>query len=156
MPAAPYFDLVLTPNRSLDPRVAAWMVAGLGLVMGLAAVRMLIIGAWPVAPFLLLDVVLVWWAFRASYRSGRSFETVRLDDAALTVRKCDPRGRERRTDLEPFWSRARLERVSENENKLWLEAKDRRVRVGSFLSPDERTAVHAVIADGLDRYRRRS
>ncbi len=155
MGAAPYFDLVLTPNRSLKPRHARWLVLGFGLVMLVTGLRMLVLGAWPVIPFLAIDLALLAWAFRASYRSGRSYEAVRLDEDDLVVRRCSPEGRERRIRLEPLWTTARLERLAMRQNRLWLTAPDRRVAVGRFLSPREREAIYAVIADGLERFRRR-
>ncbi|MFC3714511.1 DUF2244 domain-containing protein [Sphingoaurantiacus capsulatus] len=155
MTAAPYFDLVLTPNRSLDRRHARWIVLGVGAIMGLMALRMLWLGAWPVVPFLILDVALVVWAFRASYRSGRGFETLRLDADDLVVRRTSPEGHERRIRLEPLWTRATLERLAMKQNRLWLVARDTRVSVGRFLSPAEREAIYEVIADGLERFRRR-
>lgn len=151
---APYFDLRLTPNRSLDRRHFRWLIAGFGVIALLAGLRFVAIGAWPILPFLLLDVVLLWWAFRVSYRTGRAFEEVRLDDSALTVRKVTHTGVERRVELEPFWARVQLERQNADENRLWLASRGRRIAVGYFLSPREREEIYDVIADGLDRYRR--
>ena len=155
MGAAPYFDLILTPNRSLDRRHARWLVLGVGLAMLLTGARMLWLGAWPVIPFLVIDIALVAWAFRASYRSGRGSEMVRLDADDLVVRRRSPEGQERSIRLEPSWTHARLEQLSMKQNRLWLLAHDRRVAVGRFLSPAERAAVYEVIADGLERFRNR-
>ena len=155
MGTAPYVDLILTPNRSLERRHARWLVLGIGLILLLTGVRMLLLGAWPVIPFLAIDVALVAWAFRASYRSGRGFETLRLDEDDLVVRRRSPDGRERHIRLEPSAAVARLEPLAMRQNRLWLTAPDRRVAVGRFLSPGEREAIYAVIADGLERFRRR-
>lgn len=129
------------------------MIGGVGAMFFLGGLRFLALGAWPVIPFMVVDVALLIWAFRASYRGGRAYETVRLDADVLTVRKVSERGHERRFRLEPFWAKARLEQVSERENRLWLASRDVRVQVGYCLSPEERTAVHAVIADGLSKWR---
>lgn len=155
MGAAPYFDLVLTPNRSLDRRHARWLVLAIGVFMLLTGVRMLLLGAWPVIPFLVIDVALVVWAFRASYRSGRGFESLRLDEDDLVVRRRSPDGRERSIRLEPSAAVARLEPLAMRQNRLWLTARDQRVAVGRFLSPGEREAIYEVIAEGLERFRRR-
>ena len=155
MAAAPYFDLILTPNRSLDRRYARWLVLGFGLIMLLTGLRMLALGAWPVVPFLVIDVALLAWAFRASYRSGRGYEEVRLDEDDLVVRRRSPQGQERHIRLEPMWTTARLVRLAMRQNELWLTAREQRVAVGRFLSPGEREEIYEVIADGLERFRRR-
>jgi len=153
---AAYFDLRLTPNRSLDRRHAGWLVGGVGLVFLIAGARLWVLGAWPVAPFMAIDLALLWWAFGASYRSGRAYETLRLDATALSVRTVSPSGSERRVALEPYWAQVQLERVSDLENRLWLASRGRRVQVAQCLSPAEREAVHDVIADGLRRLRGRT
>lgn len=152
--SAAYLDLRLTPNRSLSPRHAWWLVGGVAAVFFAGGLRMLVLGAWPVVPFMLADIALLGWALRASYRSGRAYELVRLDAADLTVAKVSHHGQERRFRFEPFWARVQLETLGEDENRLWVTGNGGRVAVGSFLSPAERVELHQVIADGLARYRR--
>ena len=151
--ATAYFDLRLTPNRSLGRSDSVRLVAAVGVIFLLMGARLWVLGAWPVVPFMAIDLALLWWAFRASHRSGAAFETLRLDDAALHVRTVTHRGVERRVALEPYWTRVQLERVSDLENRLWLACRGERVRVAECLSPAERVAVHDVIADGLRRCR---
>jgi uncharacterized membrane protein len=148
-------DLTMTPNRSFDRRHAKWLIAGVAAVFVLGGLRLALLGAWPVLPFMAIDVALLSWAFRASYRSGRASERLRLTPARLTLDRIDPRGAERRIDLDPDDARARLETISDVENRLWLESRDKSVAVGTFLSPGERTEIHAVIRTGLVRRRLR-
>ena len=146
-------DRTLRPNRSLDRRHARWLILAVGGLFLLGGLRLLVIGAWPVLPFMVIDVALLAWAFRASYRSGRAFQTVRLDDAALVVRDVSPTGDARSTTLEPYFARARLETLPSEQNRLWLASRNVRVEVGRCLSPPERVAVHGVIDRALARWR---
>ncbi len=151
--ATAYFDLRLTPNRSFDRAHVAWLIGGVGTVFAVMGARLWVLGAWPVVPFMALDLALLWWAFKASYRSGLAFETLRLDDTALQVRTVSHRGTERRVAFEPYWTQVQLERISDLENRLWLASRGQRVRVAECLSPPEREQVRDVIADGLRRFR---
>lgn len=151
--ATAYFDLRLTPNRSFDPDHVWRLVGGVGAVFVVMGARLWVLGAWPVVPFMIIDLALLWWAFKASHRSGQAFETLRLDDSALQVRTVSHRGAERRVALEPYWTQVQLERVSDLENRLWLACRGHRVRVAECLSPAEREQVRDVIADGLRRCR---
>lgn len=146
-------DLLLTPSRPFRPRHARWLVAGVGLVFLIGGARLVALGAWPVIPFMLLDLALLGWAFAASYRSGRAYETVRLEPGSLTVRQVSPRGRTRHIEFEPQFARAELERVGDDDNRLWLDSRGRRIAVGGFLSPPERVAIHRLLADALRRLR---
>lgn len=149
----PTMDLRLTPHRSLGPkgfRILMLLVAG---VCGLGALRFLALGAWPVFVFMLLDVALIYGAFRLSYRDGRRFEQVTLTPDLLTVRKVAPDGAESHSDFNPYWVRVELD---QSDKKLALRLHSQRVAVGQFLSPDERAEVKAEIERGLDAVRRYS
>jgi len=132
-----------------------WLVAAVAGIFLVGGIRFLLIGAWPVIPFLVADVAMLAWALRASDRAGAAYEILHLDDAALTVRQVSYRGTERRFRLEPMATRVQLERISDLENRLWLASRSARVAVGTFLSPVEREEIHAVIAAGLQRARGR-
>lgn len=148
------FDLEMRPSRSLDRRSFWLMIAGVSLIFLLMGVRFLMLGAWPILPFMLADIALLAWAMRASYRSGRASEHLRLDSEGLEFIRIAAHGQARRTRLEPWLARVELEELGEAENRLWLRAGDRRLRLGSFLSPAERAAIADVIDDGLRRFRR--
>lgn len=79
------FDAVLTAHRSLSRHGFLRLMALLGGVCGALGFAALLMGAWPVAGFLGLDVVLVWAAFRLSYRARRLAERLELSEDSLTV-----------------------------------------------------------------------
>jgi uncharacterized membrane protein len=147
------FDLEMRPNRSLPERQFRLMIAGVALIFALMGLRFLLLGAWPILPFMAVDLALLWWAIRASYRSGRESEHLRLDGDGLELVRIAAHGSTRRTRLEAHRARVELERLGENENRLWLQAGPERHRLGSFLSPAERADIARVIEEGLARFR---
>lgn len=149
----PKLDLTLTPNRSFDRRHARWVLVGVGLVFLIGGLRFLALGAWPILPFMLADLALLWWAFRASYAAGRGHERVVLADDALVLHRVSPHGTESRFGFEPLWTRVDIEETPLGDAHVFLAARGRRVRVGSFLSAPERREVGAVIAQALSAYR---
>jgi len=147
-----FLDAVLMPYRSLPPRgffLLMGVLAGLSLLTGVICI---LIGAWPVFGFFGLDVLLVYLAFRVSYRGARLRETVRLTDRALTVERVSPRGERRRWQFEPFWLRIRFEERDETST-LTLASHGRAVVVGSFLAPEERRSFVARLRDALALWR---
>ncbi len=66
----PPFHAVLRPNRSLGRTGFALVMALLAGASVLVGTMFLLMDAWPVFGFFGLDVVLVYLAFRMSYRSG--------------------------------------------------------------------------------------
>jgi uncharacterized membrane protein len=139
------FSAVLTPHRSLGPTgfvVLMGFIAGISFVAGIAFALM---GAWPVLGFFGLDVLAIWWAFRANYRAARVRETVDLGDETLVVRRFDTAGRMREWAFQPYWLRVELEETADMVGPLHLISHGRRVAVGDFLSgPERRDFAHAL------------
>jgi uncharacterized membrane protein len=135
----PLFSAVLTPHRSLSPRGFLIVMAVLGGISFVAGIVFLSMGAWPVFGFFGLDVLLVYWAFRANYRSARAYEEVTVTPSELTVRKVNRHGRMREWTLNPVWVRLRREVHEEfGLQRLFLESHGRQLTVAGFLSPQER------------------
>ena len=146
-------DLTLTPNRSLDPRHTRWLIMAVGGVFFLGGLRFLAMGAWPIIPFMVADLALLAWGFRANYAAGRGHERVILAGDALTVARVSAQGKERRFGLAAYWTRVEIEEMPSGDAHLWLAAQGQRVRIGGFLSAPERRAVGATIAAALSAYR---
>ena len=140
------FDLELRPNRSMPERHFWRMIAGVAVI---------------ILPFMLVDLVLLWWAMRASYRSGRASEHLRLDSEGLELVRVAAHGQVRRTRIEPHWARVELEELGADQNRLWLTAPNpsgstrARHAIGAFLSPGERAEIARVIEAGLTTFRER-
>ncbi|HVA35527.1 MAG TPA: DUF2244 domain-containing protein [Stellaceae bacterium] len=152
--AAPvFFDARLQPYRSLPPRgfgVVMAVLAGASFVMSVGCIML---GAWPVTGFFGLDVALVYLAFRASYRSARKVEHVRLTASDLTVERIGVRGDRRHWRFEPVWARLVFEEADEDENRLAVTSHGKRLALGAFLSPVERRRLYRELADALARWR---
>ncbi|MCG2840491.1 DUF2244 domain-containing protein [Sandaracinobacter sp. RS1-74] len=147
------FDLELRPSRPMQPRQMWLLLAGVALLFGLMGLRFLFLGAWPILPFMLLDLGLLWWALGESKRSGRQSEHLRLDSDGLELIRIQPHGPVRRMRIEPYWAKVELESQGEGSNRLWLTARGARHPLGAFLSPAERAEIAHVIEDGLARFR---
>jgi uncharacterized membrane protein len=149
------FSAVLRPHRSLGPIgfLAVMLVAGgLSFVSGLV---FWVVGAWPVVGFLGLDVLLLYWAFRANYRRAAAYEEVTVTPSELKVRKVSHRGDVKELTLNPLW--VRIERKSHHEfglERLFLVSHGRRVPVAGFLGPDEKASFATALSAALGAARR--
>ncbi len=143
--------LVLTPNRSLGPKGYRIMMAAVVMVSLISALRFALIRAWPVGIFLFVDVGLLWWAFHASYNSGKAYEDVRLADGDLVIRQVNHYGKAQTTRLNAFWVRVVLDDINDFENRLRLVSHGKTLTIASFLAPYERVDVKLAIEAGLAR-----
>src|ERR1700677_2994576 len=99
------FSAVITPHRSLGPTgflIFMLVIGGLSFVCGMFFV---LLGAWPIFGFFGLDVLLVYLAFRANYRSARAYEEVTVSASELILRQVNHRGGVREWTLNPLWVR---------------------------------------------------
>jgi uncharacterized membrane protein len=149
------FSAIITPHRSLGSTgflVLMLVIGGLSFVSGMA---FLLMGAWPVFGFLGLDVLLVYWAFRANYRAARAYEEVTVTPSELTVRKVSQGGGVREWTLNPLW--VRVDRRVHEEfgiERLFLVSHGRRLAIANFLGPDEKASFARALALAIGEARR--
>lgn len=146
------WQATLTPHRSLT-RQGFLMVMGLVVAVNLVVGGLFMaIGAWPVAGFAGLDVLIIWWAFRANFADARKMERISITEHELVF---DRFAENRPPEQQRFvrrWVRVELEEDREREliGRLSLVSGASRVVVGDFLAPEERkqlaTALRAVLA----------
>ncbi|WP_420394671.1 DUF2244 domain-containing protein [Acuticoccus sp.] len=154
MSIAEPFHAVLFPHRSLSRRGYAILMGSIVVILGLAALRTLAIGAWPVAIFAVLDIALVWIAFRLSYRAGRQFEEVSVTPREVLLRQVTPSGRVTEHRFDPIWARLSVtRREDEGVVRLDIGSHGRWVVVGAFLNPDDRATFADALAAALARMR---
>ena len=145
------FNAVLRPHRSLGPFGFHVLMALVALVSFTAGMVFFLIGAWPVVGFLGLDVLLIYGAFKLSYRSGRAFETVQLLPETLIVRRVNPAGRVRTWRFQPHWVRVSMANPPRHESQLTVSSHGKRVTLGAFLTPRERVEVADALRTALGK-----
>lgn len=149
----PLFNVVLTPHRSLSPMGFWLLMGGVALVSFTAGLVFLLKGAWPVFGFFGVDVALVYFAFRASYKSGHLYETVRLTRGELAIERVLPSGQTRSWSFQPYWLRVHIDEPPVPGSQLTLTSHGRSLVIGSFLSPGERVELARALRAALSRAR---
>lgn len=150
--AVPVFDAVLTPHRSLTPLGFRILVGAFGLLCIGFGVVFWLLGAWPVAGFLGLDVALLYGALKLSFFSARRTERLRLTAEDLTLSRVDPWGKAEDVRFAPpHWLRVEIDDPPRHESQLRLSLRGRAVTVGAFLMPTERLDLARALRAALAR-----
>ena len=139
------FRAVLTPNRSLSPVGFIFLMSAIGIVSFIIGVVFTLMGAWPVMGFFGLDVLLIYWAFRSNYHTGRAFETVEVAADKLTVTRFAADGHSERFDFQTYWVRIFLDEEPSGKTHLRLRSHGRDFIFGKFLSDEERREFAGVL-----------
>lgn len=143
------FSAILTPHRSLGRRGFFIFMAVFGAISFIAGMAFLFAGAWPVCGFFILDVVLIYYAFRLNYRAARGFESVIIRGNELTVTKTRASGLTRSWTFNPYWARVELASRRGRASQLRVASHGRALVLGSFLSEDERRDFAAALERAL-------
>jgi uncharacterized membrane protein len=145
----PLLDATLRPNPPMSPRalkIVLIVVAGINFIFALSFVAQ---GAWPIAPFLGLDVALLAWALRESRVAARAFERITLTVSNLRIARHPARGDPSEIALNPYWVRVDFPDTGLPGTKLLLTSHGRSVQVGRFLGAEERSAFAAALKSAL-------
>ena len=74
----PLLSVRLTPHRSLNPHNFHVLLAIFTGVSFFTTLPFVILGAWPVAGFMGIDVAIFYFAFRANFYAARAYEELQL------------------------------------------------------------------------------
>jgi uncharacterized membrane protein len=148
------FNAEVRPNRSL-PNTGFYVLMGaIALISFTAGIAFMLAGAWPVLGFFGLDVLLVWLAFRFSYRDGRRLETIEITRREIRVGRRYPTGHQTWFRLPSAWTRVALAGAGEPDVQAHLTAMGKTLIIGAMLSPKERESLAAAVGEALEAARR--
>lgn len=148
-----YMDASLHPHRSLSPKGFTLVMAAVALCGSAVGVSFFLAGAWPVAGFAGLEILLLYLAFKLNFRDARRMEHIRLTDTGLEITRLSPTGKASRVVLEPTWLQIQMDDPPEHHSQLVVASRGKGLILGSFLTPGERLEVANALRDALARYR---
>ena len=135
---SPRFSAVLLPHRSLSPQGFAILMSVMTLVCLSVGMWFFLIGAWPVLGFMGLDVLILYLAFKANYRDGKTYETVELTSDHLSITHHPLRGPEKIWQFNPYWVKLNLRERRGQCCLLEASSHGRKLVFAHFLSDDEK------------------
>ena len=142
-------DHVLRPNPPLSPALLCLLLFFFAVANLAVAFYFVLRGAWPVVPFLGVDVALLGWAFRASFRAARREERVILTPALLRITRRQPRGDSDEVRFNPYWVRVHMDDPPQHGSQLLLWSHGKSLTIGRFLAPDLRASFADVLKEAL-------
>jgi uncharacterized membrane protein len=152
----PVFAAELTPYRSLGRKGFKLVLALSGAVCAFYGIFFMASGAWPIGLFLGADFLLLYFALKMSYHSGRQREEISVSPTNILIRKFSPTGRMIEHRFNPFWARFRINRHEEfGITSMFVSGEGRATDVGSFLNPDDRESFAKAFRNALATVTRR-
>ncbi|MDB5545165.1 MAG: hypothetical protein JWO64_2314 [Hyphomicrobiales bacterium] len=149
------FSARLTPHRSLSRSNFRLLLIVVGAAGLFTALPFVILGAWPVAGFMGLDVALIYFAFRANFRDARAYEDVTLTPLELHLAKVSAKGARADWRFNPSW--VRLEREEDEEfglQRLSVASRGASIEIAHYLGPDDKARFATELSRALAEARR--
>jgi len=149
----PVFEALLYPRRSLGPRGFAILIIATGVIGFVYGMAFWLMGAWPIFGFCGTEWLLFVYLFRKHLNGDKRSERLRLYRDRLMVETISPKGERQLYRFQPYWLQVILEEPDEYESNLYLRSHGKQLRIGSFLSPQERRDVADELRIVLNRLR---
>jgi uncharacterized membrane protein len=145
----------LSPHRSLSTRNFRILMAVFAIACLISSLPFLILGAWPIAGFMGLDVAIFYVAFRVNYRDARAYEDVLVTPIDLSLAKVSANGARREWHFSPSFVRLERQEIEEfGVTRLDIVSRGRRVEVAGCLGPEDKSAFADDLGQALNQARR--
>jgi uncharacterized membrane protein len=147
------FSLTLKRNCSMSPQALVWLLVFTACLSFAIGIGFALFGAWPVLPFVGIEVLALAIAFHAYARHALDYEQIRLKEGTLEVEVCDG---ERRTAhrLDPAWVRVVARSgsgIHRGELRLALRSHGNEIEIGRHLDAPGRRVLAAELRGRLER-----
>ena len=146
---ATVFEAVIVPHRSLAPRGRAILLGVIAGDLVLDGVVFTAIGAWPVAGFAALELLVAMLLFALHMRAPQASELLLLTRRELRVIRTDAAGRRQTRVFPPAWLHAHIEERPGRAPDLLLIGAGVREPIGASLGEAERRDLASALAAAL-------
>ena len=130
-----FLDLKIYPNKSLTLFTLMVLFLIFFLTTSFVSIYFILIGAWPVSFFLVLDFILLFYAFKSYRKATRIYDRIILNDKLLII-NVNKNGEKNKKIIEPTWLRLKVY-SNRKDQYLSIISRGKSVNVGSFLNLKE-------------------
>ena len=149
------YDVLLMPHRSMTRANVRILMLVFGAAGIFTSLPFVIMGAWPVAGFMGLDMAILYLAFRASFDAARAYEHILVTPLELLLAKVTAKGLRREFRFHPAWVRLDKEEHEEfGVTRLALRSRGLAIEVGGFLGADAKADLASDLNHALNRAKR--
>ncbi len=122
---------------------------GVAIFASIVIVRFLMIGAWMIVPFTILDVLFIFVVLRWVLNSNNKIEKIRCSSEQLIIY----RG-EQQWQFNPYWTKVIIKKSHHPwySNRLLIRSHGKSVEVGKYLTEEEKQKLAHEIVESCKSY----
>lgn len=139
---------VIRPNASMSTGCAWVVFVGIVILSVAVMARFVLLGAWMVVPFTLVEVAFLGYILRMVLRSNECVETIILNEEELKVIRESHKER-KEWIFQPYWTKIFLRsgRHAWYPDQLLIQCHGKSLEIGTCLTGSERTSLAKVLGD---------
>jgi uncharacterized membrane protein len=143
------FEAAIVPHRSLSPRGLRILTLAIVFLCGLTVLRFVLIRAWPVIGFSVVEIAFAIWLLRLNAWQTRASELVLLYDGALRIVRTNRLGQRSEVALPTAWLGVLVEEAAGRVPKLLLVNRGVREEIAAQLGEVEKRDLAAALREAL-------
>jgi len=145
------FSLTTKRNCSLPPQALVWLLVFTACLSFAIGIGFALFGAWPVLPFIGLEVAALAAAFYVNARHAADYERIVVRDGLMLV-EVHEAGHSRVHRFHPGWVRLHT-RSAGDDVRIGVRSHGRELEIGRHLDAPGRSLLAVELAGRLERYR---
>lgn len=131
------FKVTFKPNSALSPINKKRVIILLIVIPCIIGIAFCFIGAWPILPFVGLEIAALAYAFYYVNKHEADYESISIEGDSLLIERCVGDSVSQH-EINPYWVKVTQHELPNGELHLYLQSHGKEIEVGRYLTRKQR------------------
>lgn len=131
------FKVIFKPNSALSAISKKRVIILLTVIPCVIGIAFLFLGAWPILPFVGLEIVALAYAFYYVNKHEADYESISIEGDSLLIEHCVGQTVSQH-EISPYWVKVVQHELVNGELHLYLQSHGKEIEVGRYLTRKQR------------------
>ena len=131
------FKVTFKPNSALSTVMKQRIIILLTVIPCAIGIFFCFLGAWPILPFVGLEVVALAYAFYYVNKHEADYESISIEGDSLLIERCVGESISQH-EINPYWVKVTQHELPNGELHLYLQSHGKEIEVGRYLTRKQR------------------
>jgi uncharacterized membrane protein len=131
------FKVTFKPNGALSTISKKRVIILLTVIPCAIGIAFLFLGAWPILPFVGLEIAALGYAFYYVNQHEADYESISIEGDSLLIERCVGQTVSQH-EISPYWVKVVQHELANGELHLYLQSQGKKIEVGRYLTRKQR------------------
>lgn len=131
------FKVTFKPNSALSPISKKRVIILLIVIPCIIGIAFCFIGAWPILPFVGLEIAALTYAFYYVNKHETDYESISIEGDRILIERCVGESVIQH-EINPYWVKVVQHELPNGELHLYLQSHGKEIEVGRYLTRKQR------------------